>query len=54
MQQELHRIREEAGNGGIYRPLETLIPQPRFPKSPYSDKEWDAARPDDPRPSISL
>jgi RHS repeat-associated protein len=54
MQQELHRIREEAGNGGIYRPLETLIPQPRFPKSPYSEKEWDAAYPDDPRPTISL
>jgi RHS repeat-associated protein len=39
LQEELHRIREEAGNGGIYRPLETLIPQPRFPESPYGT--WD-------------
>lgn len=53
MQQELHRIREEAGNGGIYRPLETLIPQPRFPQSPYKD-EWDVPDPDAPRPPISI
>jgi RHS repeat-associated protein len=54
MQQELHRIREEAGNGGIYRPLETLIPQPRFPKSPYNDKNWKLPDPDAPRPPVSI
>jgi RHS repeat-associated protein len=53
MQQELHRIREEAGNGGIYRPLETLIPQPRFPQSPYKEK-WDVPDPDAPRPPVSI
>lgn len=54
IQRELHRIREEAGNGGIYRPLETLIPRPVFPESPYGQQEWDAADPDEPRPPISL
>lgn len=54
IQWELHRIREEAGNGGIYRPLETLIPRPGFPESPYGQQEWDAADPDEPRPPISL
>lgn len=53
IQQELHRIREEAGNGGIHRPLESRIPKPHFPQSPYKD-EWDVPDPDAPRPSISI
>jgi RHS repeat-associated protein len=36
MQEEFMQIRKEALEGGIYRPIETLIPYPHFPASPYN------------------